>query len=535
MPSIGLRYRRTIRRLRSDFTPVRGTGIAIAVVLLAALATLGVRTGADSDGASEVTTGERAGDATTTTEVPGAAALDPALGGGAAPGGPGAGGSGGAGGARGASGQGGGTGGTSAGGKGGPLTASDRGVTATSVKVVFPYFDFTQVGRLTGTAAPIENQEYAIKAYVEYVNANGGIGGRKIDPTIVEFNPLNNADMRAKCIKWADDDKVFAVVDSEAWHSGHQLCLTEEKDTPLVTSYTTVKDWTDRGAPYLWWTAPTAEDIIEHWVLWAKERNLLDNVKIGVVLPDREEDKMFKRLVQKALSNVRVSAHFEEVPNDNSAASAAMPGVIQRMKLNAERVFMLLPFTHFKIWLTNAESQAYFPHYLFSDMAQTMIVAETLLASQHPRSVDKGIGPTYARLGEKRDGAGRWSYDASEKLCADIWQKAYPSAQPMFKGGVAARWCQNIFVFVEAARRATAANGGALTRRNWAEAMATIQGYDGAMAPALSWAPGDYAGPTKMKIAEVSTDPGRCAREVNDRDTGGCLIEREAYGPIRRF
>ena len=295
-----------------------------------------------------------------------------------------------------------------------------------------------------------------------------------------------------------------------------------------------MKEWTDRGAPYLWWTAPTAEDIIEHWVLWAKERNLL-NVKIGVILPDREEDKMFKRLLQKALSSVKVSAHFEEVPNDNSAASAAMPGVIQRMKLKAERVFMLLPFTHFKIWLTNAESQAYFPHYLFSDMAQTMIVAETLLAGQHPRSVDKGIGPTYARLGEKRDGAGRWSYDASEKLCADIWQKAYPSAAPMFKGGVAARWCQNIFVFVEAARRATAANGGALTRKNWADAMATIQGYDGAMAPGLSWGPGDYAGPTKMKIAEVSTDVGRCQREVNDRDTGGCLIEREVYGPIRRF
>jgi hypothetical protein len=400
--------------------------------------------------------------------------------------------------------------------------------------VVFPYFDFTQVGELTGTAAPIENQELAIKAYVNYVNANGGIGGRKIDPMIVEFNPLNDADMRAKCIKWADDDKVFAVVDSEAWHSGHQLCLTEEKNTPLITSYTTVTEWTKRGAPYLWWTGPTAEDVIDNWVIWAKERNLL-GTKIGVVMADREEDKLIKKVMQSALAKVNVKAHFEDVPYNETSASAAMPGVIQRMKINAQRVFMLLPFTGFKIWLTNAESQAYFPHYLFSDIAQTMIVSETLLASQHPRSVDKGIGPTYARLGEKRDAAGRWSYDASEKLCADIWQQAYPSAAPMFKGGVAARWCQNIFVFVEGARRAHTANGGSLTRKGFTDAMATIQNFDGAMAPGMSWAPGDYAGPTRMKVAEVSTDGNRCAREVNDRDTGGCLIEREPYGPIRRF
>jgi ABC-type branched-subunit amino acid transport system substrate-binding protein len=413
------------------------------------------------------------------------------------------------------------------------LTASDRGVTANSVKVVFPWFDFTQSGRITGTVSEAENAENAIKAYVNYFNATGGIGGRKIDPLIVEYNPINDPDMRAKCIKWADDDKVFAVVDSEAWHSGHQLCIAQEKQTPLVTSYATINEWTKRGAPYLWWTGPSAEDIVANWILWANERKLLDG-KIGVAIADREEDKAVKKLLEDGFRRVGKTAKFEVVPYDNSGASsaAAMPGAVQRMKGKVDNLFMLLPFTQFAGWLTTAEAQDFYPRLLVSDLNQTMVIAEYLLAQQHPRSVNNAIGPTYARLGQFGP---PWRYSEAEKKCNEIWKKAYPSAPDMWQAGLAARWCQNISVFVEAARRATEANNGTLTRKNWADAMATIRDFPAAMTPTLSYAPGDYAGATQMKVAIISTDMPRCKREMNDEASGACLIETEPYRPLRSY
>jgi hypothetical protein len=538
MSSWGVRFRQGTRVAKAQPLPVQVLSAVAAVMLVAAGLAVVARAGDDGKIA---TAGSSGGSGKVKSGQPG----DPGvpLAGGPTPTGvdgqptatTGLDGSGGV------AGGGGGTAGGGAGGGGGGsagtaprvFNASDRGVTATSVKVVFPWFDFTQTGKITGTVAKTENAENAIKAYVNYFNSTGGIGGRKIDPLITEFNPLNDGDMRAKCIKWADDDKVFAVVDSEGWHSGHQLCLTQEKQTPLVTSFTTVNEWTRRGAPYLWWTGPSSEETIANWILWANERKLLDK-KIGVALADRPEDVIVKKLMEDGFKRVGKTAHFEVLPYDGAGASstAALPGAVQRMKTNAEHLFMLLPFTQFNSWLTAAESQNYYPRYIVSDMGQTAIVAEALLAQQHPRSVNNAIGPTYGFFGQYGP---PWRYSPAEQKCNEIWKKAYPTADDIDQAGVAARWCQNTTVFVEAARRATEANNGALTRKNWAAAMGTIRDFPGVMTPTLSFSPTDYAGSTKMKVIIVSTDMPRCKREVNDEETGACMLEVEPFGPMRTY
>jgi hypothetical protein len=423
------------------------------------------------------------------------------------------------------------------------LTASDRGVTPTSVKIVFPWFEFDQSGRITGSALPndAEDQEQAIRAYVNYYNATGGIGGRKIDPIITDYNPVNDADMRNKCIQWADDNKVFGVVDSEAWHSGHQLCLTEEKDTPLVTSYTTVNEWPKKGAPYLWWTGPSTEEIVEHWVLWAKDRGFL-NSRIGVAIADRAEDKIAMAVMEKALARAGAKqVHWEVLPYDNGGVRSlpAMPGAVQRMKANADHVFMMLSFTLFAQWLTQSETQDYYPKkYLLSDLAQTLIIAEALIGGQFPRSLNGAEGPTYAHLGMKdtRPDISKYGYTPSEAKCNEIWRKAYPNKQPMGRAGLAARWCQNIGVFVEGARRATAANNGVLTRKNWGAAMATLKDFPGIMTPILSYSATDRAGPTQMKtVMVVAGNADRCRREMNDQDPEACHIQTAPFGPMRHF
>src|SRR5258707_4373252 len=104
------------------------------------------------------------------------------------------------------------------------LTASDRGVSATKIKVVFPYADLGPIGAATGLDPGTEDEPTAIKAYVNDINSRGGVNGRLIDPEIVKYNPLDDAEMRADCKDWTESQEVFAVVDSYGWHDDHQLC-----------------------------------------------------------------------------------------------------------------------------------------------------------------------------------------------------------------------------------------------------------------------------------------------------------------------
>ncbi|HUR78548.1 MAG TPA: hypothetical protein VMZ22_11410 [Acidimicrobiales bacterium] len=418
----------------------------------------------------------------------------------------------------------------------------ETGVTSEKVKVAFPWFDITETCTLSGTCAEIESGDKAVRKFVNLVNKNGGLAGRQIDPLIVKFNPLNETEMTELCRRWAEDDKVFAVVDSEAWHSRHQLCITEQRKMPLVSSFTTVEEWAEKRAnPYLWWTGPSTDDIIENWVSWAKQKGVIGgkNQVIGVAFSDRAEDIIAAKLMKTALAKVGVTdAIFETIPYDNAAAQAALPLAINRMKGyngGVNRLFAALPFTTFAFWLNQAEQQQFFPRYLLSDLAQGLVTAEALLGTQFPTSLHKAIGPTYTHLGEGV--APKTTYDPAEKECDTMWRSGDPDAAPIFHAGVAMRWCSNIGVFVEAARRATVNSGGTLTRLNFAAAMATINKLSTGMTPTLSWAPGDYAGGEVAKVVEVRTkepDNTKCLDGSSDTD-GVCHVEIESFAPLRRL
>ncbi len=89
---------------------------------------------------------------------------------------------------------------------GGGNTASDVGVTATTVTI-------GSHQPLTGPAAPGYSQiPVAAKAYFDYVNNNGGVNGRKIVYKYLDdvYNPANTVDVVHKLV---EQDQVFAMFD----------------------------------------------------------------------------------------------------------------------------------------------------------------------------------------------------------------------------------------------------------------------------------------------------------------------------------
>src|ERR1700735_1087615 len=94
-------------------------------------------------------------------------------------------------------------------------STSTRGVTATSINVVFPV---VAINSLAGKEGFAEDKEYneqipAIHLYVNQINKAGGINGRKINPIIVQFDPTNDANMQSLCKQWTQGNPAaFAVV-----------------------------------------------------------------------------------------------------------------------------------------------------------------------------------------------------------------------------------------------------------------------------------------------------------------------------------
>ena len=140
-----------------------------------------------------------------------------------------------------------------------------------TINVVFPISNLTSLASNFGFAGDVEfgEQKKAIHTFVNAVNADGGINGRKINPMIVTFDPTNEAEMRADCMQWTQGNPaVFAVVDGlGSWTGDNELCITQEGHTPFIGQWTTTTNWTKEGAPYLWWTGP---DQARSWPPWCR-------------------------------------------------------------------------------------------------------------------------------------------------------------------------------------------------------------------------------------------------------------------------
>ena len=84
----------------------------------------------------------------------------------------------------------------------GPLTASDRGVTESTIRVGFTIVDLgpaRQAGEAINFASP-ETQQGWWQAAVDEVNNTGGVNGRQIEPVYQSVNVLDSAQAQAACV-----------------------------------------------------------------------------------------------------------------------------------------------------------------------------------------------------------------------------------------------------------------------------------------------------------------------------------------------
>ncbi|MEY2403217.1 MAG: branched-chain amino acid transport system substrate-binding protein, partial [Acidimicrobiaceae bacterium] len=114
-----------------------------------------------------------------------------------------------------------------------PLTASFRGVTATTIKIGFAVVDFKCLEQFVDNTQG--DDEKIIKVFVDDINKNGGILGRQLTYVFKRLCPLDQANTAKVCTEFTDDEQVFAVLgvyDTEPPGDGtNKLCLSRDKET----------------------------------------------------------------------------------------------------------------------------------------------------------------------------------------------------------------------------------------------------------------------------------------------------------------
>lgn len=437
-------------------------------------------------------------------------------------------------------------------------STSSRGVTATTINVAFPVSNLTLLASNYGFAGDAEfsQQSRAIHTFVNYINAHGGINGRRINPIIAPFDPTNETDMRALCKQWTEGSPgVFAVLDGlGSWNGDNELCVAQEGHTPFIGDWTTISDYTAAGSPYLWWLGPDQADILSTLVSWGKSAGLLGGgVKVAIVAGDRQTDQLAldDYLLPDMAAAGLPTPLVETIPtstSDTAAVNSAAPLIVQRLKTaGIQSVIPLMPFNSFVPYLAQETAQSFYPKLLLSDYESLVNVSLGLIPFPYGQALNGQEGITTLTLGgtdAPTSVVPAGGYDQGVQDCFDIWHASNPNPIPgqtlqpgekpspyIEEQGPIAGWCQAIEVFATAAQKA----GRDLNRRSFVEAMAQIQNFPGTWSPVLSFGPDKFAGPSEYQVVELHNNvppSSLCVETWENMAQGTCWHTIQSWQPL---
>ncbi len=431
-------------------------------------------------------------------------------------------------------------------------------MTATKINVVFPVSNLTTLSSNFGFAGDAEfgAQVKAIHTFVNAANAHGGINGRQINPMIENFDPTNEAGMRADCLQWTQGNPpVFAVVDGlGSWAGDNQLCITQEGHTPFIGQWTTTSNWTQQGAPYLWWTGPDQSAILSTLVAWAKGAGLVGGKrKLAIVAGDRASDqKALKSYLLPDLKRAGVATPMVETipadPSDSASTGSAAPLIVQRLQAaGVNSVIPLMPFNAMFPYLQAESQEKYTPKLLLSDYEGSIVSTLGLMPAPYENELNGQEGVTVETLGgtdAPPTAVPKGGYDPGVENCYKVWHAANPKPLPgqtlihgeapspyIEEQGPIAGWCQAIELFVTAAKKA----GHNLTRRSFVNAMASIKNFQGTYSPTLSYGPGKYAGPDDYQVVQLHNNvppSSACVLTYQKKTQGTCWHVIQSWRPL---
>lgn len=365
------------------------------------------------------------------------------------------------------------------------LTATDRGVTAKTVKVGFTVLDTGGLGR-TGVAigVSVDQQRDAWIGYAKEINARGGINGRAIEPVVVAYDPVNENSQRQACLKLTQDEKVFAVVGGFNFPVAVS-CVTRENSTPLFSGYPSTQDeiFAQSGGRFVT-MYPKASRMMAMMVAALDGAGKLQGRTIGI-LNQQQNDPGGKTsaALEKAIEarGYKVKRRADLSADSGTSASQVPVTVNQFQTDGIDTVFVLAGVTTATQFVQQADGQGYRPMYHLSDWANNN---NDFTVQNMPRSF-QAIGVTHTVGHGNKVLPFKESAEAAR--CREIHDE-YSGRKLQQRGtaeyGATTQNCDSILAFEKVARAA----GPQLTRARMAASVGSVGGF-----PIANWAPGRFA------------------------------------------
>jgi ABC-type branched-subunit amino acid transport system substrate-binding protein len=366
------------------------------------------------------------------------------------------------------------------------------------------------LAKSAGVSGTATDERRVVDAIVKYINAHGGIAGRKVRVAIHEVDIASAqpfaAQAQATCADLAQDKHVFAV-DGSPVQTGQDLpvCLAKLQ-TPLIDHSGNPYDDTDFGhfAPSFYRTGfPTADAYVGSVIATLAAAGYFDRgARIGLLKQSGDTYDRIEGLVKKELAarglrlaktyTVRSPSNIQDL---GSVSTQINNAILQFRSANITHVLFdqaggTLPF----FFLPQAESQGYRPRYGFSSIDVPFSWASSAPAAQMERALLAGWRPLSDAIAESALDA-----TSSAKLCTKIMKDAGIDPYTKYYSHT---HCDS-YLFFKAALDGTRD----LTQTGLRAAIDKLGSrFTSTQTPATRFTRGRYGGPTWIRAASWNAD-----------------------------
>jgi ABC-type branched-subunit amino acid transport system substrate-binding protein len=387
----------------------------------------------------------------------------------------------------------------------GPLGASDQGVTKNTIKLGFLISNTNELSAAGFKAGLAGNQQEIIKAWVDEINRNGGINGRKLTYYTQNFDVLDVNDMQAACKTMTQDQKVFSVLTTGGYDSVAQLCVAKENRTPLISTDPEPAEWYQQAAPYLWGTFMNKDRLAKNQAKWLASSGYLRRTdKVGVIYHDipNVAPSVEKSLLPSLHANGINPVDVVKLASDSQQALSQIPNAVLDMQRKGVTFVIFEMNLIFKSqFLQQASKQQYHPR--FNDSDEYFGCADFTTSAYDANEYDgtQCLGTTLSGIDVKK-----WKETPFQKFADSVYKHDYPQgyategsdasnqeAQAVLNYGLGSE----LLMWAQAAMHA----GTQLTRRLWGQAMQyTGPWLQQGIYCSLSFKPGKFDGTDKLAV-----------------------------------
>jgi len=415
--------------------------------------------------------------------------------------------------------------------------ATSQGVTKDSIKVGIALLDFSAIKDYVDYNFG-DTQKIA-QVFVDYINKNGGIVGRKIIPVYKKYPPIpgGKPDPLSLCTSWAEDDKVFAVLGVFIDFTGQgQKCLTTEHHV-IHIGHELDQPWIDQAPGGLLLTPDATKQGVSAALV-----NLLATTgklkgKTVAVLGDTNNQQGVKQVIVPGLKKNKVktgsTAILSITGTDTTAAQAQLDSFIEKWKSEGVNAVFLAG--------NDIAGGKQFVEKVRAAMPKVLLITDTDVAlngAQDEKKAGKNPNPYEGLLtGTGLTQSERWANKGPLlQQCVDIYQKATGTTIPspdhrkvdsdgkqVYTDQAVTDFCGELFMFRDIAKRV----GPNLTTANWQKTVNTFGPIALVPDKYASLCKGKYAAEDTFRIVQYDSSIGtngdwKSVSPLKDASGGRC-------------